>query len=729
MSNSKLNIFVPSFSPDTAIVKMEMFDIDMAKHLAALPISSEDKKRIKKMMKDRQQGNQFEAKYILGKVAKHEWEGRWIVKASVGLQGLSRDTRNALAKPFYWDVDFNNCQVEILRQLAIKHGWKHEKLTEYCENRQAIFENIQKEYDLDRTEIKTEFIRVLFGGQVNNKTPKWIREEFYPELSIIMENIARLHIDLYKKCEKKSTLNPIGSCCATVLQTEERKCLEALDRALGIQGRSLDVYIHDGGYVRRENKEREFPHEVLDFCSKFVLDNIGYDLKLSIKPIETSFSLPNKVELNEEMTYESVKEQFETKVFKNINASLFYMIEGESLIEKTKSQLTVSFEHLSYQELNEKKNIIENCKFIQRWFKDENIRQYRDVGLYLNLNNCPPDIYNVWNGFRISKVELQELNEGEDVDLMVLYDHLLLLCGNDQKIYQYVLKWIAYLIQFSHIKPGVMLLFRSVPGLGKQLGFYDLIKNMIGEKYCYITQDIENNILGKFNSLMENKIFIILDEMSAKVAHTHCEKLKEMATRTHDTIECKGRDHKVVPSYLHCGSFSNNNFPWKIEANDRRYLAIDSNHIERPSSDYIKNLVRVMGTDKIIRKFYQDMLNMDVSKFSPIEDRPETEFMNDLKEVNMAMELQFMIDFITNLTDDRRISSTDLFNLFKSFVNETMFGSTLSITIKKFSTTIKNYKIKGMDKHSTKLNNGWRFNRVECLAYLKEKKYIDDIEA
>ena len=286
-------------SPDTTIAKVEKFDIDMAQWVSQTQdISSEEKRRIKAMLKSKIKGNQLEVNYILGRVAKHEYLGRWIAKGSIGLQGLSRDLRSALAKKYYWDVDFKNCQVEIMRQMAIKHGWVHTALDYYCDNRDRLFSEISKSHDVSRDAIKQMFIRILFGGNRKLSDPDFINNTFFPEVFSVMNNLALMYPDIYTACKRRKTDNAIGSCCAQILQTEERKCLEVLDYALGCYDRNLAVYIHDGGYVEKLNGEKSFPEHILRKCEEIVTRLTNYNLTLSIKPIETTFEidLDNNVE-------------------------------------------------------------------------------------------------------------------------------------------------------------------------------------------------------------------------------------------------------------------------------------------------------------------------------------------------------------------------------------------------------------------------------------------------
>ncbi len=93
----KIMISTTLQSPDCSIVKDELFDLDMAYHvISSKAVGMEEKKRIRAMIKARKKGNVFTCYYVLGKRIKDAHMGRWIAKNGIGLQGLSRDIRNAL---------------------------------------------------------------------------------------------------------------------------------------------------------------------------------------------------------------------------------------------------------------------------------------------------------------------------------------------------------------------------------------------------------------------------------------------------------------------------------------------------------------------------------------------------------------------------------------------------------------------------------------------------------
>ena len=111
----------------------------------------------------------------------------------------------------------------------------------------------------------------------------------------------------------------------------------------------------------------EFPDNYIVPCFDGLLINENLDVdsfpddvcKWTEKPIETDIAVPDdftfvqEAEVVKEYSYEDMKELFEKKHAKTLNKSIFVMITENELIFKTKADLIISYEHLSFKKWNE----------------------------------------------------------------------------------------------------------------------------------------------------------------------------------------------------------------------------------------------------------------------------------------------------------------------------------------------------------------------------------------
>jgi hypothetical protein len=269
--------------PDLSISKTEVFDVDMARWiLDNKDISKDERDAVRRLYKGRTNGNQHVTHYKLGKDLKHEDVGRFVAMKGAGLQCVSRDCRAALAQRYYYDVDIVNAQPTLLQQYAERKGWVCEALKQYNESREEYLEELM-ELGLDRWEAKERVIAIVFGGTAEGLSPFFV-SKFAPEIRKLLENIYTDNQKTYPSVAKRG----VRSLTALVLQTEERRCLMALDLALARQGRSLDVLIHDGGLVRKKDNEQAFPTEVLRKCETAIAEETGYKVRLAVKELKTT---------------------------------------------------------------------------------------------------------------------------------------------------------------------------------------------------------------------------------------------------------------------------------------------------------------------------------------------------------------------------------------------------------------------------------------------------------
>jgi hypothetical protein len=284
MDTQTETLTIATAGPDVSIVKTERFDPDFARFiLENKDVSSDERAAVRRLYKNRKDGNKHETRYKLGKDIKHEDAGRFHAVHAEGLQCLSRDCRSALAQKFYWDVDIQNAQPTLLEQLAQKHGWVCGHLAHYNANRDDYIAELMEQCGCERWEAKEKVCRLMFGGSAMGMSSFFV-SELQPEVGTLMRNVYKEYAKTYPFAAKRGE----RSLMAMVLQTIERKCLLALDVSLTKQGRSLDVYIHDGGLVLKKEGEARMPDTVLRQAEADISASEGYKVRLAVKELKTT---------------------------------------------------------------------------------------------------------------------------------------------------------------------------------------------------------------------------------------------------------------------------------------------------------------------------------------------------------------------------------------------------------------------------------------------------------
>ena len=722
METKYFNIEMTEFlTPNLSFSKTEMFDVNMAKYITAQSIDSEDKKKIQKMLKNKERGCYLNIHYILGKASKQnaygkKFLGRIMPMGNYGLQTLSGDIRRALSKPFYWDLDIVNAQGEILNQMAQMNGWSNTYLTELCINRDAIFEDIMKESSINRSQVKVIFLSLFFGGACYENYSSWIKEKFYPEIEAMMINLSNMYPTLKTDCEKKKKQNALGSCCAIILQTEERKCLVCLDRFLSINGRSMDTFIHDGGLVLKLKDETEFPPLLIKQAEQYLLDNTGYTLKLLTKSMESTFKLP--INITDDKTYIGVKGEFEKRFFLCVGESCFYCIDDREVKVFSKSDLMTSYQATKYSEIVD--GIVKEFSFIKKWLDDDSKRKYERVDTILSPIECPDDTFNLWDGLEIENFKNEDKDYTKDVGFIKA--HFRLLCGDDEALFQYVLKWVAFMFQHPSKKNNIGLIWKSAQqGMGKNMGITTL-SNMLGSKYAKTIAKPERDVFGTYNGLLEDKLLVHFEEFSGKCGFKYDNELKNFITGDTIDIMKKGVDAITRPNRMKVIFSTNNDYPVKIEAGDRRFVICDSSRMDIPSKEYFDNLARINADKHILRAFYDELMDIDLTTTDWIRDRPATEAFNDMRMASLDVEIRFVLDFIDGKTGITKIPSKTFYEEFQNFTLRD--GLEYRTNIIKFAIKIKNYSIDGIDNTHTKNGALYNINNEKVKEWMRNKGYL-----
>lgn len=286
--------------------------------------------RILRCLRDYQQkrhnGASVQVQYHFGMGCEEDKIGR--IFAPQGLQGFQWDIRDPLTASIYFDIDMENCHFHIIEKLAEEVGAVHTGISHYINNREECLRRTSSK----RSVAKRAYLKTAYGGSTkhfNSKTlyeemPDYLIDDELPDGDITnvkeIEKEIKTIINLLKinpkfekvlkKTKEKETSNKKARdkkkpfnfdfvFLALLCQTEERKCLEALYRAIKQAGRIPGILIHDGMRIERKEGETHFPLQLLRDAEKAILDETGYNMRLAEKPITHNFVMPNKEDIQE----------------------------------------------------------------------------------------------------------------------------------------------------------------------------------------------------------------------------------------------------------------------------------------------------------------------------------------------------------------------------------------------------------------------------------------------
>jgi hypothetical protein len=624
--------------PDVCVLKTEEFDIDFAQWIVNnKDISKDERDAVKRLMKDRRNGNKHETTYKLGKDIKHNDLGRFIAVRATGLQCLSRECRSALAQKYYWDVDIRNAQPTLLQQYAEKRGWKCDKLTHFNKHRDDYMTELMADLAIPRDEAKERIHRLMFGGGAAGLTSFFV-DELGPELGVLMKNIFTENQLKYPTIAKRP--NATRSMMAMVLQTEERVCLMAMDVSLAKQGRSLDVLIHDGGLVRKKEGETKFPEEVLRRVERDVKDLLEYDISLVVKPLTTTLE---REELQDD--YEQRKTEFETTGWKRHThfklrfPPMFIAISNDRVEQLHKGEL------LQNEEDNQ---CSDGSQFIKRWLEDPNKREYDRMAFEPGGEIGEHD-YNMFRGLNVKPVA---------GDWSIFHTLLNLLVSHDPLGYEYVENWCARRVQRLGEKAGVCLIFQGRKGVGKDT-LWDQFGKIFGDEHFHNTSRPEFTVFSRFTSQLARSLLIKFEEANFTTNKENEDQLKGLITSGVALIEKKGMPIIRVNSYVDCVMTTNQETPIPMTDDERRFAAFRCSEEKRGDLKFWDDIYARLKDGTQLSAWLHHLLHKDITGWSA-KAIYKSRYYKDLVGVCAPLHARYFCEWVRMMDDEQQTQEVSM---------------------------------------------------------------------
>jgi Family of unknown function (DUF5906) len=243
------------------------------------------------------------------------------------------------------------------------------------------------------------------------------------------------------------------------------------------------------------------------------------------------------------------------------------------------------------------------------WLRSPHRREYAGLEYCPDNRGARPNFKNVWFGWGI---------EPAQGNCAVVLDHVheIVAAGDDDKA-NYLLDWIADIVQNPTRKPGVAPILRGSQGTGKS-SITQILAHILGRRNVLITSD-KDRILGKFNSGLLNKILLIGEEMLFAGDRATTDKLKHLVTGDTFPIEFKFGDVLEVKSCHRLILTSNHEQVIQAASEERRFVTFDVSDSKRGDTRYFDRLYAVTDgrDDTTAAAFVHHLQTRDISEFKP----------------------------------------------------------------------------------------------------------------
>ena len=479
---------------------------------------------------------------------------------------------------------------------------------------------------------------------------------------------------------------------------------------------SLDVNEAWDAYENR----RETPAKFASICDFARKENpqLNKEVRAKLKAeavIESNINddtLLNTSDKNDE--YADWKSKFELVHCKIINKS-FFIKQNENMEDFTifnKNALITSYEHLSCYVSNGKIKGLTKC--VIEWISDSSMRVYDDVGIYPGLT-CPANMFNMWCPFAMENIVKWEKRTDA---VTTILNHIKILCGNNDVVFDYFIKWIAQMIQYPSIKSICPTLI-SKQGAGKGT-LMKLLERMMGSSKVFETSSPSRDVFGDFNGRMANSFLVNLNELSKKETLGSEGRMKTLITDPKLTINMKGVNQYDIQSYHRFIITTNNPEPINTTGDDRRNLIVRSSDEKIGNKDYFVGLHNLLENTDVIKSCYEHfkgILDMDKFGLLPI---PQTEYHNNLKNLSITPIELWLMDYVIDneSIDVVQMLASEAYVLFRVWVE--LKNMEYVMSSQKFGVRLALLQINGIRKvEHTNKGNQYEYNISKIKAHFK----------
>lgn len=681
---------------------------------------------------------------------------------------MQREIRNLLADKYYMDVDFVNCHPVILEQLLARHRIPCPLLTHYIEKRELCLGEVVATCGVSRDSAKDLFIRLSYMGSVaewmkaENITippPGWVSALAKELSSNALRIIQRPELDALRLMKTKHLregssipIPIVASILAVYIQTQERLCLDALREAVEQDGFEVGALIYDGLHVRKSD-EVILGDAHLVTWKAHILTCTNFELDLKLKPFELDNSWLESasphvdpkwddtwMDGSSAMTYAHMKKRWEQRAFKAVVIAEFVREERGKHAIYTKGKLTDAYEHLkccTIQYYPSGEGVLVKSVFIKQWIADDLIRTYKYMDTYPPPLECPCDVYNCWTGFAAAKYVVPEgmVLDTNSIGVRALVNHLDVLLSRDSGSLEYVLNWIAQILQKPAVKPGIALLIKGGEGVGKNR-FTDLLKLMLGEGLFLETANPEHVLFGRFTDSRLGKVLIVINEASGADNHAAKDSLKDMIVSQTFVWEAKGVNSSQMMAYDRFIFTTNNSNVLKINPDSRRYVVFEVSGELKGNTTYFKALSAHIADPHTRCEFYTLLMSRDLSAIDWLNDRPLTQYYHRMVEQNLPREWEFLktVLLLPAYAEGRLVvekTPTELFEGFQAWLLKSVIGEggKYSTNTTKFGTKLGELvsgssAMPGVSKNNRKTQRTYEFDVEVFVAAMVTSKWV-----
>lgn len=221
--------------------------------------------------------------------------------------------------------------------------------------------------------------------------------------------------------------------------------------------------------------------------------------------------------------------------------------------------------------------------------------------------NDRPDMLNLWRGLK-----LEPLPDGDPTPILDMIH--LSLCGGDRRKSEWLMDWLAHIVQKPFERVSVVPVLISKQGAGKGLLFDYVMKTILAPYFTTVTSS--EQLTARFNSNLKSKLLTFVDEATWRGNKTEDGILKRMIGSPTLSIEEKFGGRYDVENFSRYAIASNNAEAVAVEQGNRRYVIIEASETLANDLRFFGPIAEKIKQGDVTRAFYSFLLARDIKAFN-----------------------------------------------------------------------------------------------------------------
>jgi len=584
------------------------------------------------------------------------------------------DKMKFVGKRYVWTVEFEETEGECLEA--------PEWLIDLVNDRPLVFNTETNEIDWAEPEPELEPELEVLDETVGHISKE--RVFTVDEIKTIVMNIDERHADDYSDWSK--TLWALADY-------SEKHDLELIDIADEFSQRSIK-YESTRAVVKVMNQHKKKSKET-------TIGTLIHWLKHENLPVYNQIfsrvvrSVTNRFDYSEKYCFADFQREFENKSFDSYS-------ELKSAIENKISKVIACV--CTGDGLYLKKLLDGNvdmtrklgfCDFKMYYTKENkqikmNVSEF--IGLYLNkfsIMSCKlehddldKNMFNLWSGFAAKQTERKD----ERLEIMLSFIKEI-WASNDEIYYNYILSWLAGLVQNTKSINKTALVMISQPGCGKDT-LVDFLELVLG-RHAITRKTGISSIVQKHNKSLEAKRLVVINEMSStrEEFKSNFDRLKSFISDESIEIEPKGVNAYQINNIGNYLLFSNHPDSLCIERGDRRYAMFEMSNNKRNNLEYFTKLRNECFNSDVADAFYSYLMSFTMCNLFSI---PVTQLQEEAKLISMSSVEKFLLEIKNGEVEfnEDQVSGADFYARYVLWCQQ---SNERAITTTKFGLISKQY--------------------------------------